>query len=63
MDIEAQIKELSKIQKEIMKYDPILRLSFACTLLDEASSALGITTEEIEEIRMSVNEELGDFYG
>ena len=63
MDIEAQVKELSEIQKEIMKYDPILRLAFACALLDEASSVLGITAEEIEELRATVNEELGAFYG
>ena len=63
MDIEAQVKELSEIQKEIMKYDPILRLSFACTLLDEASSVLGMTAEEVEEIRAIVNKELGAYYG
>ena len=56
------LNELSELYKKLLEFPAEWRLSFALTVLDEASEVLNITPDEIHDLRAGVHNMLGDFY-
>lgn len=59
---EKYFEDFEMIYNKIMSFDPNMRLAFALTILDEAAETLGINSNDINSLRATIYNKLGDIY-
>ena len=53
------MEKILDFRKELLKIEPILRLAFILSVLDETCEELNLSNEEISNLRLEVNKILG----
>jgi len=59
---EKYFNDFEAMYTKIMSFNPVMRLAFALTILDEAAETLGINSNDINSLRATIYNKLGDIY-